>query len=164
MGFIKKIITRISGRRKDAPDKEGFTLIEVLVTITILSFCLCGILLTYVNMFILTDLLRNFTLANNALQAEGEKIKKTNFDGLSAFNGYEFDVGGFASSNAKGRIEVTDTAYPDLKRVRIILCFKSRARVIGEDTNFDGSLNYGEDLDGNGRLDSPVELVSFISR
>ncbi len=152
----------------------GFTLIELLLTINILAFCLCGVLLTYINMFILSDLSRDITLATNSLQAKMEEIKKTNFDNLSSLNGTTFNIAGFASSDAKGRIEVYNvtlrpTPTETLKRVRIVVCFKSRGRIIGEDKNLNGILDSGEDKnmpgeDGYNRLDSPMELLTLIAK
>lgn len=143
---------------------KGFTLIEVLLAMIVLVVCLTSILLTYVQMFILSDLSRDSTLSINAVQAEMEEVKKTDFDNLLALNGTTFDITGFASSDAKGIVQVTDIVYADLKIVRLVVCFKSRNRIIGEDTNLNGVLNVGEDSNGNGRLDSPVELVTLISR
>lgn len=139
-------------------------MIELLLTVTMLSFCLCGILITYINMFFLSDLSRDITLATNAVQAKMEEMKKTNFDNLAAFNGTTFDLDGFSGSTAKALIEVTNTGYSDLKIVRISASFKSRFQTVGEDENFNGVLNSGEDDDANGRLDSPVELVTLIAK
>lgn len=144
--------------------KKGFTLVEVLIGVGILAFCLCGILVSYINMFILSDLARDITLATTAVQDQMENIKKMSFDSLSVLNSTTFAIAGFSAGNARGRIEVTDSSYTDLKRVRIIACFKSRQRVIGEDTNLNGALDGGEDANGNGRLDSSVEVVTLISR
>jgi prepilin-type N-terminal cleavage/methylation domain-containing protein len=144
---------------------KGFTLIELLLTFSILAFCLCGILFTYIQMFILVDLSRDLTLATNAVQAKMEDIKKTSFDSLLPLNATTFDISGFASSDAEGRVEVVSTAYSDLMRVRIVASFRSRNRVIGEDANLDGDLDTGEDMFiTNSRLDSPVELVTLIAR
>lgn len=144
---------------------KGFTLVEVLLAGAILAFCLCGLLLTYINMFILSDLARDLTLATNAVQAKMEEIKKTSYAGLSTFNGVTFDIAGFASSDAKGVVEVTDNlGYADLTRVRIVSSLKSRGRIIGEDQDLDGVLDFGEDANGNGRLDSPIELVTLIAQ
>jgi prepilin-type N-terminal cleavage/methylation domain-containing protein len=140
---------------------KGFTLIEVMLAVLILAFSLCGILLTYINMFILSDLSRDFTLATNAVQAKMEEIKGTGLVGTNPF-----DIAGFPTNNAKGVVFVTDApgGYSDLMQVRIIACFKSRNRVIGEDTNLNGILDPGEDtsIPPNPRLDSPVEMVSII--
>lgn len=144
---------------------KGFTLIELLFTFSILVFCLCGLLLAYIQMFVLTDLSRDLTLATNAVQAKMEEIKKANFDSLLSLNGTTFDLTGFSSSDAKGRVEVVSTVYSDLMRVRIVASFRSRNRVIGEDANLDGDLDTGEDtFISNSRLDSPMELVTLIAR
>jgi len=147
--------------------RRALTLIELLLTVSILAFCLCSIMLTYINMFILTDLSRDLTVATNALQAKMEEIKKTNFDSLASLNGTTFDISGFDSSNAKGVVYVTDTGYTDLKRVHIEVSFKSRNRVIGGDRNLNGVANTGEDfinVNGVNELISPVELVTLIAR
>ena len=130
----------------------------------IMAFALCGILGAYISMFIFSDLNRNFTLVTNALQAKAEEIKRTDFNNLSALNATTFDLSGFASSDAKARVEVTDTGYGDLKIVRLVACFKNRARIIGEDNNLNGILNIGEDANNNGRLDSPAEIVFLIAK
>jgi len=144
---------------------RGFTLVEILVTAAILAFSLCGLLASYTNMFLLADLVQGFTLTTNTIQAKMEEIKKTNFDSLLSLNKATFDLGGFASSDGKGVIEVTNTAYSDLRRVRIIACFRIHGRIIGEDKNLDGNLSQGEDtLISNGRLDSPLELITLIAR
>lgn len=172
---------------KQGLSNSGFTLAEVLVTFFLLAFCLCGLLLTYIDMLNLTELSRSLTLGTNAVQKELEDIKRTNFDCLCTsgttcggcgncfYNGQVFDIAGFSSLDAKGRIEICDNtigscptiiSYSDLKRVRLVACFKSRGRVFGEDQNLDGSLNTGagEDNNGNNRLDCPVEVITLISR
>jgi len=144
---------------------KGFTLIEVLFTVGILAFVLCGLLVTYINMFFLGDIARQTTLAANAAQAKLEDLKRVSFTNLPAFNGTTFDIAGFTAANAKGRIEVSNTAYDDLKEVRIVVSFRQKGqRIIGEDTSLNGILDSGEDDDGNGRLDSPIEVVTTIAR
>ncbi len=152
---------------------RAFTLIELLLTFSILVFCLCGLLLTYINMYILSDLSRDLTLANNAVQAEMEIVKRTDFAGLLVLDGTPFNIAGFVTADARGRIEICDNTtcpalipYADLKRVRIIACFRSRGRLIGEDQNLNGALDIaaGEDVNDNVRLDSPVEVITLIAR
>lgn len=143
---------------------KGFTLVEVLLAAAILVFCLCGLLVTYINMFFLTGLLRDFTLTVNAMQLQMERIKSRSFDDLEDFNGDTFDINGIADLDAEGVIYVTDTVYPDLKRVRIVTSFRSHQRIIGEDSDLDGTLDTGEDANDNDRLDSPAEIVSLITR
>ncbi len=166
----------LSGLRSAAqPDRmmkssvRGFTLVEVMIAAAILAFCICGLLATYVNMFFLTDLSRDFTLATNAVQAKMEEIKKKDFSQITNSLTGPFDLTsyGFPSSKSKGRVVVDENfdGYPgELTRVRIVACFDSRGRVIGEDKNLNGLLDPGEDSNNNGVLDSPVELVTLIAK
>lgn len=162
--FLSAIPRRFRGRRYPLYAKDGFTLVEVLLAVSILAFGLCSILITYMNMIVLSDLSRDFTKASNGLQLKLEEIKRTSFTGLSALNGIRFELNGFSSSDAEGIVEVQDATYSDLKRVRIVVSFRSHNRIIGEDANLNGVLNAGEDSNGNGRLDSPLELVSLIAK
>lgn len=148
----------------------GFTLVEVLVVVAILAFCLCGLLATYINMFFLTDLTRDLTLATNAVRARMEEIKRISFASLgnSTFNLTDY---GFPSNQSIGMVQVQGnySNYTDqLSRVRVIACFESRGRVIGEDANLNGVLDINatpsEDVNSNSRMDSPVELVTLIAK
>jgi len=43
----------------------------------------------------------------------------------------------------------------------VVVCFRTRGRVIGEDKNLNGALDSGESPDS--RLDSPVEIVTYVA-
>ena len=151
------------GRKMKSLNK-GFTLIEVLFSAGILAFVLCGLLLVYVNLFLLNDASRKTTLAVNAGQAKLEELKNSTFDSLASGI---FNVDGFNTTDAKGIIEVSDiAAYADLKKVRIIISFRLKGnKIVGEDKNFNGVLDAGEDtMISNNRLDSPVEIITLISK
>jgi len=158
--------------RTNLKSVTGFTLIELLLTFSILAFCLCGLLLTYINMFLLADLARDLTQATNLVQAKMEEIKQTDFAALAGFT-LDYDENSFFQDEAqynaglkKGVIiaTLTNTAYDDLRQARIITCFNSRGRVIGEDKNLNAVLDAGEDiLIVNGVLDSPVEAATLIT-
>lgn len=129
--------------------KSGFTLSELLLAAAILVFVLAGLLALFTNCLISNETNRNFTLAYSAIQAKMEEIKDTSFDNLDAYNGTSFDLDGFPSGNGKGKIGVSNEAT-DLKRIRIVACFKVRNRLIGNDINNCQS--------------SPAELVTLIAR
>lgn len=143
---------------------KGFTLIEVLIAVAILAFCLCGLLATYVNMFFLTSLLRDSTLATSAVQAKLEEVRSTDFAclytpgacqacaGLCAkcfCDGDEFILDGIAEGKAAIEIDPV-VGYTTLKKVRIVACFRTRGRLIGNDIE-------------NCSV-SPVEAVTYISQ
>lgn len=150
---------------------KAFTLSELMIAAAILAFVLVGLLSVFINCILLNELNRNIALANSAIQAKIEEMKDTGFDCLdtsscpscncpdstSCYGGctscfYDdctFDLSGFLLGNAKARIEISDEST-NLKRIRIVACFKSRNRLIGNDINNCQS--------------SPVELLTLITR
>lgn len=145
--------------------RKGFTLVEVMMALAILTFCLTGMLLTYIGLLALSETSRNLSLAVNVAQTKLEELRDQPFDSLVNFNNTTFDVSGFAAGSAKGRIEVTNAGYADLNQVRIVVSWRQRGgRIIGEDINLNGVLNGGEDNNNNTILDSPSEVISFIAR
>lgn len=142
---------------------KSFSLIELLVTMTILAFSLCGLVATYINLFFLSDLSRDTTLATNAIQGKLEEIKNTPFDCL--FSAPCASCAGgctkcFCSQSTfalegiqqgAGKIEITNViGYGNLKSVRVLACFKSRHRLIGNDLSNCQS--------------SPVEVITHIAK
>ncbi len=120
---------------------------EVLIATAILAFCLCGLLATYVNMFFLTSLLRDTTLATSAVQAKLEEVRNAGYANCTS---YIFNLADYGIADGKGVIEVNAVAgNPTLKKVRIIACFRSRGRVIGNDMNNCSS--------------SPIEAVTYVA-
>lgn len=144
----------------------GFTLIELMVTVAILVVALTALLASYANMFILGDMARDVSRATNAIRARMEEIKQVEFDSLDSLDATTFDLDGFAAADAEGRIEVSDIGGgSNLKQIRIIACFRSRNRIVGEDANLNGALDQAssEDSNNNNRLDSPVELITLLA-
>lgn len=112
--------------RKRRRGARGLTLIEVVTAVGILAFCLSGLLLTYMNLAWMSDVTRDFTMANNAMQARMEEIRRYPFVDLSLLDNQTFDLGAFAASNNATAISrVYDTDYADLKRVRLVVTFNS---------------------------------------
>ncbi len=144
----------------------GFTLLEILVTTAILAFCLTGLLATYVNMLTLGNLSQDLDRAQVGIEAKAEEIQSCDFDSLvSTYDNTSFDLNGFLAADSEAAIDVDATTYTDLLRVRIVGCFKTRGRIIGEDVNLNGQLDSGEDINpNNSRLDSPVEKVLLIGK
>lgn len=183
---------------------SGFTLVEVMVAVAIMAFCLTGLLLTFLQLLTLTDLSRDFTNAASGMQATVEAIRTAGFDCIYAserpgvgpyctgcsytqcfYHNDTFEVAGFDNTGSTrigmGLVEVSDvsingTTYSDLRRVRTVFSFYSRGywdsgsgistgRLIGEDRNLNGVLDTSsptEDIDNNGRMDSPIETVIYV--
>jgi prepilin-type N-terminal cleavage/methylation domain-containing protein len=140
-------------------NNKGMTLVEVLVASSIFAFCLSGLLLTYMNLFILTDLSRDSTVANSVLVSKLEELKSTSF---AALTNSTFSVT-TSGVQVNGRVCVYDVVdpvstdtYTDLKRARVIISFTSRDRTVGN------SSTCNEDVNGTSMLRSSVEGVIMI--
>lgn len=141
--------------------KEGFTLPELMVAAMITIIAFLGILYTYARYLELDELSRNTSIALQASQNKLESIKNTDFDQIFAtYNNQQFVSTGI--TNGRGVVWVND-ANPKLMIITVTFCWRqSNNRLIGEDTNLNGTLNTGEDANGNGVLDSPVQLIAYI--
>jgi prepilin-type N-terminal cleavage/methylation domain-containing protein len=156
--------------REKFSNRAGFTLVEVVFALAILAVTLSGLLLTYVSMFVLTDMQRDHALASNSVMARLEEVQSMDFDNISAAAGtFNLSDYGFpANQSSRGRTEVVASfsGYPaTLTRVRIVASYATRLnRTIGEDINFNGVMDAGEDVNNNSRLDSSVEVVSLLAK
>jgi prepilin-type N-terminal cleavage/methylation domain-containing protein len=163
-------IFKIASLSVETKPKKGFTLIEVALALAILAVTLSGLLLTYVSMFVLTDMQRDHALASNALLARLEEIRAMGFDDISTAAGsFNLTDYGFpANQSSRGRVDVVTSfsGYPaTLTKVRLVACYATRLnRTVGEDRNFNGVLDSGEDVNNNSRIDSAAEVVSLIAK
>jgi len=141
-------------------DPQGFTLPELMVAAMVTVIAFMGILYTYARYLELDELSRNTAIALQTSQNKIEAIKNTQFDQIVA----TFNNQTFTSSGINGRGVVTiDATNPKLMLVTVTFSWKqTNNRMMGEDTNLNGVLNTGEDKNGNGLMDSPVQLIAYI--
>ncbi len=143
------------------PTNKGFALPEMLLAALITSFAICGILLTYITCADLVKSSRNVSIATSAAQGLIEEIRSTPFPQIiDEYNGLTFTVNGITPS--RGIVYVDDT-NPEFLLVTVSVCWRQNNRVIGEDTNLNGALDAGEDINGNGMINSTVELVTQVA-
>jgi len=147
---------------------KGFVLPEVLLATLIAAFAVCGILLTYIAGIDLIRTSKNASIATSAAQGLIEEIRNTSFTKIAftpaedadGFKDLTFTVNGIPSS--MGRVYVDDTD-PEFLLVTVTVCWKQGNRIVGEDLNLNGQVNSGEDVNGNGILDSSVKLVTQVA-
>lgn len=144
---------------------SGLTLLEICLATLVFIIALIGILLFYLNAQEFNELASSFTIALNEAEKMLEVIKSTQFSEIYAtYNNYRFDPEGFSSGLAKGVVYIDrEAGRDDLLRVNVVVCFRVGRRIVGEDLDLDGVLDSGEDENGNGRLDSPVELTTLVT-
>ena len=137
---------------------NAFTLTELLVATLLLACLFSGVMVTFFRCLELSEVSNNSTTAVLAAKSKLSEIENTDFSQISAnYNNVSFNV---ADVNAKGVTYVTATSA-DVLTISVVICWKqSNGRVYGEDNNLNGTLNTGEDKNGNGQLDSIVSLTT----
>jgi len=141
--------------------KRGFTLMEILLAAGILASAVSAILVAYYSCFALIGISKGVNIATNAAMGLMEEIRSSAFPNIvDDYNGINFVVNAIPQS--MGVVYVDDT-NPELLETTISVCWRQGNRVIGEDSDLDGVLDAGEDGNGNGIIDSPVQLVTRIA-
>lgn len=142
----------------------GFTLMELMIAAGVLVFALLGLLAVFIGCSGLNETARNLTIAINGVQREIEGIRNLPFNQIDELDGSSFEITGIADSESEGIIEVDDS-NPELLVVTVTVCWRQQGRVIGEDKNLNGIFEPStEDANANGRLDSPAQIVTLITR
>ena len=147
---------------------EGFTLVEILITSTILIIVIVGLIQLFIYCSILSESTGNLSVALTEGQAKIEEIRNHDYSLTStdyASSGTPGNKFSLTQVTGKGVIYI-NSSNSDLLQVDIVVCWinNQNDRVIGEDLDLDGVLDAGEDVNGNGRFDSPVTLVTNIAK
>lgn len=144
----------------------GFTLIELMIAVGVLIIVLVGLLQIFIYCLNLSEFAGNATLAISEAQGELEEIRSHEFERIAGDYGPGGNPGNtfeLAQLNGKGTIYIDDT-NPALLAIEIVVSWREKGnRIVGEDSDLNGVLDSGEDTNGNGKLDSPVVLVSLIA-
>lgn len=162
-------------------NKSGFTLAELMVASLVLVTILVGLLASFVTCLDLNETSRNLTTALDAAQQKLAEIKDYSFSlacsDYSDANKYKFfTLTDMPAGESKGVVYPyvdsglnSCTVYNcscdyDVLRVVISVCWRQKSgRVIGEDKDLDGVLDIGEDKNGNNQIDSPAQIVTFLT-
>jgi len=142
--------------------KSGFTLVELLVSVSVVAVACVCILGAVLSTMYLNRLSSEYSLAKNACVREAEIISQDIFFNVVAdYNNTTFAVTGLPSAVG---VAYVSNANPDLLQVWISVCWRQLgSRVIGEDQNLNGIPEASEDTNNNGRIDSPVQLTFLMS-
>lgn len=147
-------------------NKSGFTLIELMIVVGVLSFTIAGMMQLYFFVGKHIEMAGNITRVLNDTQNKIEEMRSHNYDDIVA----DYAIGGvpgntFALTGLTGIGAVTiDNTDPDLLIIRVVASWRDRFNyTIGEDANFNGILDEGEDANGDGVISSPVMLMTMIA-
>jgi hypothetical protein len=138
----------------------GTTLVEVMIATSIMLVAVISILFSYVKFLELEEIGRGATISTRAVKNAVEEIKNTSFNDIySTYNNATFTITGM---DGIGKVYIDDS-QDRLRIVKVVYCWRMLGRrVIGEDVNLNGVLNPGEDKNGNGQIDSYVQVVTEI--
>ena len=141
-------------------NNKAFSLSELMIAALVFSATFAGIIMVFFRCIELSELARNSSAAVNAVKSRIATIENTAFDQIvSTYNNTTFTTNGV---NGTGITYVT-SLDADLLRVTLVFSWREKnGRAMGEDTDINGTLNAGEDANGNGVLDSPVEMTTYI--
>lgn len=132
---------------------------EVMVAAVVMILAFVGILVTYTKCLELNEMSRNKSMATRAAKTRMEQISNSDFTQLMAnFNNVSF----FEPAINGAGVSYVNNTNPDLVQITVSFCWRQKnGLLIGEDTDLDGSLDAGEDTNGNGIIDSTVQLVTY---
>ena len=141
----------------------GFTLAELAIAAAIFAIAATGILSVFISSASLSESAGNITRMTNLAREEIEDtIKSTRFDNLVSYVKLPPAV---PNDTSLACYVTPHPAIANLRQVTVVVCYREKQnRVIGEDQNLNGILDGGEDLNGDGRLSSLVEITTFVSR
>ena len=139
---------------------KAFTLSELMIATLIFALTFAGVITVFFRCIELSEMTRHSSTAVNACKNRIASIENTAFNQiLAAYNNTTFTA---ADINGIGKTYVTSLAG-DLLQVTLVFCWKEKnGRALGEDKNINGSLDAGEDTNGNGVIDSPVKVTTYI--
>ncbi len=138
---------------------KGFALVEVMIAAVIMVLAFVGILVTYMKCMELNEMSRNKSNATRFCKTRMEVINMAAFSALvTTYNRLAF----FPVAGSSAGVSYVTLINPSLAQITVSYCWRQKnGLIIGEDRDFDGVLDPGEDTNGNGIIDSPVQLVTY---
>jgi prepilin-type N-terminal cleavage/methylation domain-containing protein len=140
-------------------NQNGFSLPELLIATFVLTIIFTGSVLVFIKTAELNEISSSMSTAMSSARNRVVQIEIAAFDSVYGnYHGVSFTPTGL--TNSKG-VTYVDNSNPELLVITTVVSWTQKnGRLFGEDADLDGNLDAGEDANGNGRLDSPVELTT----
>ena len=126
-------------RKRDKKKEEGFTLIEVLVTMMILSGVLTALLSCFIYGLNIISRMKQTAIATQIIQEQLEDIRDKTYDEIlslgSSFTNARLDQLGNTSgcSEASGGVAIESSEGDDIKKITVTVQWTYRGRAQRED-------------------------------
>ncbi len=147
--------------------QNGFTLAEILIVVVIMAFLIIGMGQLFIYTALEAELAGNKSIAVSLAQSKIEEIRTHAYSSIPA----DYASGGtpgntFTATGLDGiGLVRIDSSDPELLGIEVLVFWQDKyGRIIGEDTDLDGTLDSGEDINSNSKLDSPITLVTKFTR
>jgi Tfp pilus assembly protein PilV len=137
-------------------NNSGFFLVELVIAIAILIVVLVGYLQLFVYCLGLGETSGGITLAITEAQDKIEEIRNDDFERIAIDYGSGGTPGNTFSLtqlNGTGYIYIISSVNPDIITAEVVISWQDKNRTMG-----------GTDIDGDGNLDSPIELITMIAK
>ncbi len=129
-----------------------------------------GVMSVYICCFNFQENSRNTNIILNEARAKLEEIKNSKFDSIKTT--YNAKVSDLSAIDIDGKIRTevnnvldTDDKAMDLLDIRLVVCWRQKGGSIIGECKIDGFGNLVfSDLNGNGKIESPMELVTAMSK
>ena len=154
--------------------KKGFTMIELIFVIGTLAFVIAGLLVAYVNCLALNEHNLKFSNAISLARMlmEDEYYLRDNWSAIVSDSLSESIVKTRFNLDGYSAAVYVDDVDPLLKQVTVVVCWREKGgRIVGEDDGamgteapLNGVLHPSEDVNNDGRLSSPCEITSAITK
>lgn len=162
-----KVLRKLTSLKFRKSSQAGLSLAELLVTTSILVTVIVIMLQLFIYNSVLAELSGNIGFALSEAQTKMEEIKNSSFALITTdyvSGGTPGNTFNLSQGQGKGVIYI-DSTNANLYTVSVVVCWRNKdGRVIGEDTDLDGVLDGGEDLNSNSKIDSKVNLTLQIAR
>lgn len=108
------------------PNKQGFTLIEVLIAMLVISIAVMGVLLTFTKSNQMMIQLRELSIADQCVKEEIESIRDMNYNEILNLTA-TFTAAGFVYLDNPVGTRVLDDPFadPDIRRVTVSVSWES---------------------------------------
>ncbi len=147
--------------------QKAFTLVEILVVVGIMAFVIIGMGQLFIYASMTAELAGNKSIAVSLAQNKIEEIRNHTYGNIPAdyanggTPGNAFSIPGL---DGIGLVRI-DSSDSELLGVEVLIFWQNRyGHIMGEDRDLDGVLDGDEDANSNSKLDSPVTLVTKLTR
>lgn len=161
----RRVRENFSNSIKKHSSLTGFTLVEILISTAIMAIAITSTLQILNYLLMMNETNDVTVLCMNELQGRIDQVRNTLYsDVVGVYNGRQFQIAELTNRGIQHRgVFIASEIEPlFITRVKVVVCWRNRTRIIGEDVNFNGVLDAGEDTNGNGELDSPIMMDAAV--